>query len=63
MEEKLFINKSKKISGQKDILIAKEPKYDLLSINVLLEKLDYYLHHYNEKKLEIQMKTFLKKEV
>ena len=61
MEEKLFINKSKKISGQKDILIAKEPKYDLLSINVLLEKLDYYLHHYNEKKLEIQMKTFLKK--
>ena len=37
MEEKLFINKSKKISGQKDILIAKEPKYDLLSINVLLE--------------------------
>ncbi len=63
MEEKLFINKSKKISGQKDILIAKEPKYDLSSINVLLEKLDHYLDHYNEKKLEIQMKTFLKKEV
>ena len=62
MEEKLFINKSKN-KLQKDILIAKEPKYDLLSINVLLEKLDYYLHHYNEKKLEIQMKTFLKKEV
>ena len=63
IEEKLYINKSKKISGQKDILIAKEPRYDLLSVNLLLKKLDYFLRNYKEKKLEIQMKKFLKKEI
>ena len=63
IEEKLFINKSKKIKGQKDIIIAKEPKYDLLLINSLLEKLDHNLNNYNEKKLEKQMKYFLKNEI
>ncbi len=63
MEERLFINKSKKIKGQKDIFIANEPKYNLQSIKNLIENLDRHLNHYDEKKLILKMRVFLKKEI
>ena len=63
MEERLFINKSKKIKGQKDIFIANEPKYNLQSIKNLIENLARHLNHYDEKKLIFKMRVFLKKEI
>ncbi len=63
MEESLFINKPKKIKGQKDIFIANEPKYNLRSIENLIQNLDCHLNDYDEKQLILKMRVFLKKEI
>ena len=57
------VNLAKKIKGERQIFIAKEPNYDELKIKALLYNLNYYLKKYDNKKLIQIMRNFLIKEI
>ena len=56
------MGKTVKLKKEKEIFIAKEPKYDSVKIDMMVKNLSKYLNNYNAKKLVMEMKRFLDKE-